>query len=418
MINKKFFKFALLMTMFVGVHKSSAMNLLMPYDTLIRPQFRFDRTYHLEVYGEHGFNAKGFNECNNRVNVLQIWNRDQDALKMLQGFPSTSQIGQLAIDLRADGADDDGVRGHYNVCGDLSFNAVSFDGRYHFLHNWWITGYLPVYNMSLKDVSWQNQTLDVSSGDQSVREKLTDDFFCNVKRLGSGLELGDWNRTGLGDITVMIEWMEDFWQAKPLLKKVRTNWRLGFNLPTGLKIDEDKIFTIPFGYDGAFGVIFGFGLDLDWGQYVKVGGDVQLHHRFGNTRCRRIKTDFAQTELLLLQKTDAYIDFGMIQRFNLYAQAYNWHGLALKFGYQFYKRGDNIISLSSECFSTNIANSAESLQEFTLHQAILTGVYDFSPQLSADSRVKPSLELYARLPFNGQRVALSNTFGAVLAFDF
>jgi len=396
----------------------AAMNLLMPYDTLIRPEFRFDKMFEVALYAEHSLNAKGFNECGDRTNVLNIWNKNQDALAMLQGFPSNSAIGELAIQLRSDGANDDGVRGHYNVCGDLHFDDAAAAFRYHFYDAWWFTAYLPVCSMKLNNVNWVNQTLDVSSGDQSVRENLTNNFFANVKTLGDGLELGPWHRTGLGDMIVMIEWLEDFWQMRPMLKKVRVNWRLGTNLPTGVRKDEDKIFTIPFGFDGAFGVIFGFGMDVFLGDYFKLGGDVQLHHLFGNTRCRRIKTDPTQTELLLLQKSNAYLDYGLIQRFNLYVQAHNLKGLSLKFGYQFWKRGDDVISLKTPCFSTAIANSAIHLEEVTMHQGIVTAVYDWSYLLKPDAKYKPSFEFFARLPFNGKNVALSTTVGAIVALDF
>ena len=116
--------------------------------------------------------------------------------------------------------------------------------------------------MTLKNVQWVNKTLNVSAGDQSVRQNLTNDFFANVATLGDGLYLGDWSRTGIGDLVLMMDWVQDFYQYKPLLKNTRVNWRIGFNFPTGLREDEDKVFARPFGFDGALGLIFGFGWAL------------------------------------------------------------------------------------------------------------------------------------------------------------
>ncbi|MCX5922855.1 MAG: hypothetical protein NTX86_06035 [Candidatus Dependentiae bacterium] len=418
MIYKKNNRLAALMLLATTINTITAMNLLRQYDTLIRPDFRFDTTGHISVLAEHGFNAKGFGECGDFTNVLRLWNEDQDALKMLEGFDSASPIGLLATNLRADGANDDGVRGHFNVCGNLHYDTVAFAGRWHFLNTWFLTAYLPVNVMHLSDVTWVNQTQNVSAGDFSVKRKLTNDFFANVKRLGDGLELGSWKRTGVGDLIVLIEWMENFIQNKPLLKNAQVTWRLGTNFPTGLRQDEDKIFALPFGYDGALGVIFGFGLDLSLGDYFKVGGDVQLQHLFGNTRCRRIKTDVLQTELLLLQKTAVYKDFGLMQRFNLYCQFCNMKGFDIKFGYQFFKRGDDVLAVSSPNFSDNIANTAISLEDFTMHHAIIKANYDFSVLMDKGACVKPALSLYARLPFNGKRAALCPAFGGIFALDF
>jgi hypothetical protein len=395
-----------------------AMNILRPYDTLIRPPFKLDSTSHISIYAQHGFNARGYNDNGSTNNVLRIWNEHQDALKMLQGFNPNSEKGLLAANLRADTANDDGVRGHYCVDGQLYFNAMAFDFRYHFLRTWFFTVYLPLYDMRLKNVSWHNLTKDVSSGDRSVREKLTDNFFENVRQLGDGLELCGWDRLGLGDLTVLMEWIDDFPQAKPLLKNMRVNWRLGATFPTGLRVDEDLIFALPFGADGAFGVIAGVGLDATLGCNLRTGVDVQIYHQFGNTRLRRIKTDADQTELLLLQKVCAYKDFGLTQRYNLYLEGFNFGGFSLKVGYQFFKHGDDYLSLKTEEFSDNIANTAVSLQEWTMHHVVVNASYDFSAHLREDAPAKPYLSLFSYIPTNGKRVALCPNIGAILAFDF
>ena len=136
---------------------------------------------------------------------------------------------------------------------------------------------------------------------------------------------------------------------------------------------------MPFGYDGAGALPFGFGLDLTFGTNFMLGFDVPTHTFFGSTRLRRIKTAYKQPDLLLLQKACAYKDFGMIQRFNLYYQFYKIiKGFSLEIGYQYLKRGDDTFSLSTNNFSNDIANSALSLEEITMHQIIVDASYDFS----------------------------------------
>lgn len=397
---------------------SFGMNILRPYDVMIRPPLKKGSMIQTAFIAEHGFNDHGYNACGDRVNVLQIWNCDQDALKMLEGFDATSPQGLLAIKLRADGANDDGVRGHFIVTGDLHTDSFAITSHYNFLDAWFFTAYLPIYNMTLKNVQWKNETLDVSSGDQSVKTNLTNNFFSNVAALGDGLYLGDWSRTGIGDLVLMMDWAKDFYQYKPLLKNTRVNWRIGFNLPTGLREDENKIFARPFGFDGAFGLIFGFGLELTYGCYVKLGGDVELTQLFGNTRCRRIKTDIEQTELLLLAKTQAYRNYGLQQRFNLWGQLFNVGGFGLKVGYQYLKRGEDSFALRTPEFSTNIANTARSLESWTVHNAIVDATYDFSVHLDQCTPVKPYVSLFSRVPFNGDRSAAGPTIGGLIALDF
>lgn len=429
MVSRKLFLLsALCATLFA--QESSAMNLLQPYDTLIRPPFKMkqgESGYHVDFFAEHGFHASGYNECGDFVNVLGAWScnanpkqpcDNEDALKMLDGFDSSSAIGELAADLRRDGANDDGVRGHFLVSGALDFDSFAFSGRYNFQHNWFITAYLPFYSMRLKNVCWRELTQNLTAGDISVKQKLTNNFFENVRTLGSGLELGGWKRTGLGDLALILEWFEDFYQPKPLLRNVRVNWRIGLTLPTGLRQDENKIFALPFGNDGAVGLLFGVGLDLDLGRYLQLGGDIELLHRFGNIRCRRIKTQREQSTFLLLQKAEVYKDWGLDQRFNLFLQFHNMGGLIFKCGYRYYKHGEDILSMRSENYSELVANTAENLDEKTMHQAVLKLGYDFEKHLDEDAPVKPSFYLYSRIPFAGRCVAMSPTFGLVLAFDF
>jgi hypothetical protein len=154
-------------------------------------------------------------------------------------------------------------------------------------------------------------------------------------------------------------------------------------------------------------------------EWLKGGFDVQLLHLFGNTRNRRIKTSFDQTELLLLAKTPAYKDYGLTQRFNLFIQGYQLvGGLSLLAGYQFLKRGEDHLALNSCDFSTNIANTAPSLDEWIVHEIECVANYDFRVHMSEDTCIAPQASLFARIPFNGTRSVAFTTVGCMIAVDF
>ncbi len=401
-----------------GVQTVHGMNLIRPYDTLIRPAYTSGYRFQTSIFAQAGVGNKGY-DCNAcKTNALRIWNCDQNSLAMLDGFPSTSTIGQKRIEIDAN---DDGQRGHFLVAGDLKTRfsgAVGF--RTFFKEDWSISAYLPFYAMELDNVCWRDQTQNVSDEDARVKSLLTDDFFRQICSLGNGLDLGGWKRTGIGDVTLLGEWSRDFPQAKPLLKNVRVNVRAGLNLPTGLRQDEDKLMAIPFGYDGALGLPFGVGLDFHFVFYMRVGFDVQLTHVFGNTRTRRVQTNDCQTDLLLLQKMDVYKDFGMTQQFNLYAQIYKLvKGCSLLFGYQFLKHGQDELSLcANPDFSSSIANGSEYLKERMIHQVVIRADYDIGAHFSNDSRIYPRISLYARLPFAGKRAVVSSGIGLTVSLDF
>ncbi len=393
-----------------------AMFLLRPYEQMVEPEFQKDFCWQFSILPEVGFDTVAFNENGACVNPLQIWNPTQDALKMLEGFDPLSAIGQLRTKI---GANDDGVRGHFIVNGDFKYHGgVGFSARKGFPYNLCLGVHMPVYSLALQNVQWINETQNISADDARVRQYLTNDFFTNVFVLGDGLSLQGWKRAGIGDLTLMGEWIQEFEQEKEFLHNVRLQARLGLGFPTGKKADEDKIFALPFGFDGAYSLILGAGLTAEMACYLRAGVYVELTHLFSTTQCRRIKTNINQTELLLLQKFPVLKNYGLLQEFNLYAEFHHFFdGFSAKAGYQFFRRGDDNLVIIGNEFSSNISNTSLQLEEWTLHQLFLIGSYDLLPE--DDCRfVHPYVSLFVKLPFNGQFRAQQKTVGAVLSVDF
>jgi len=369
-----------------------SMNLTQPYDPFVQQERTKGYRLQFSVLGQGSFSsAKGYDEDGCRVNVLRIWNSDQNALKMLDGFDSDTKIGQMRVRV---GANDDGVRGHFTVCGDYKKHGVSFSGRWRFHEDFSIVAHVPVWHDSLKNVLWSEQTKDLTADDIRTKQYLTDNFFDNVCTFGDDLWLQDWSRTGFGDISVLLEWLRDFKQTKEYLKNVRANARGGFVIPTGKKQDEDKLFALPFGTDGGLGLLFGAGLDVTLGTYMQAGFNVTLQHIFSNTRCRRIKTHEDQTELLLLAKTEVYKDFAVSQMFNLFIKGQNFiDRFSCLAGYQFFRRGDESLAILQNIYSEIIANSAKSLEEITMHNLFFSLNYDVMMKMKKEVGIRISKRL-------------------------
>jgi len=392
-----------------------AMYLLHPYEQMWRPEIRDDFSWQYNVILEHGFGTQAFNEDGNMTNVLRIWNSSQDALAMLNGFSPLSAIGQLRTKI---GAPDDGVRGHFLVDGDLRYHAgVGLSVRMGLPYHLCVGLHLPFYAFSLRNVCWQNQTKNLTVDDARVQQYLTNNFFANVTALGDGLNLQGWQRSGLGDLTVLAEWVQNFKQQKDFLHNVLLQARFGVGIPTGKKTDEDKIFALSFGTDGGWYLVIGGGLTASVANYLRAGFDVELTHIFSVNKLRRIKTNVEQTELLLLQKAYALKNYGLTQRFNLFLEAYRFFdGLSAKVGYQFIRHGDDSLSVQGNNFSTFIANTAKSLEEWTQHNLFFFVSYDGDHD--PDAWVHPYASLFVELPFNGQFIAHNKVIGAVLSIDF
>jgi hypothetical protein len=399
----------------IGTTSLYGMNLVRPYQILLRPPKQSNTFVQMYGISYFGFGSRAFGIEGEHVDALQLYECYQNALTMLDGFSTCSTIGQLSA--RID-AESDCNRGRFAPCGTFAVDgAANFGLRFFFDHDISLACYMPYYKMRLHDVFWRDLTGNTTIQDARTHAYLTDCICQKTLELGD-LNIGDWSRSGVGDTTVSLEWISDFPQHREVLRNVTLNSRLGMTVPTALKSDEDKILAFSYGNDGAIGVVFAFGIDLFLGGCVKAGLDVQLMHTFGNNRCRRIKTSVLQTELFLLQKTSAFRDFGLTQQFSLYWQLYNIAGASFEVAYQYYKRGRDELSLTSNEFSSLIANSSLQLIGYTTHDIFLIASYDFERYMCADAAWSPYAAVFVDIPFNGKRAVVSRTAGFTLGINF
>lgn len=394
-------------------------NFFRPWDINLRPPEWCGAPLQITGYYEGGIKANGFNPDNENVNVMQLWNSTEDSLAMLMGFPTNSPESIFFNNVLMN-PQDDGVRGHFNVTGNFSLlaNAV-LCLRYHFAHNITLGLFLPVLSMRLNDVKFQDLTQDVTGEDEIVKDELTNNFIQNIKQFDSELNLTGWKKTGIGDLAVMGEWLRFFPQGKEYLKEVGLNVRGGVTIPTGFKTDINQILFVPSGFDGSWGVFFGAGIILNWFNHLRAGIDFEFLTLFGDNRVRRIKVQKDQTDFLFLAKALVHTEYGFTQRYNLFGELYRFYrGLSASVIYQFWQHSDDKLSLFTNDFSTQIANTAEHLQEWTIHQFIFKVDYDFQCDLDDTYRFKPQLQFFYKLPFNGRRALAVQTIGAGITVNF
>ena len=396
-------------------------NLPQFYDMMLRPYA--DYTDIAQLYGTVLFGtgkAQAWDSEGKTSSPLTIWQREQRGLEMLEGFAPQSKPTQLLTNIDANAA---GSRGklcmNANVHLDVAGAGVA---RYFFLDQFAVSVYLPFYRYRLTDLCIKDLTLQEnppSPQDFRVHTQLTDPsvFVPVVKQIGC-FDVQEWERTGLGDITFFFDWQKIFPQAKPVLTEVMVAARVGLSAPSGKHADNDLLFAFPFGNNGSWAIPFGFTLETLLAQYVYAGFDIELTQVFGRSDTERIVTALNQTDLILLQKGHLYRDPGIEQQYSVYVGLKNLpHGLNIRAVYQYNKHGNDVISPFDNCINGYIANTALSLEESTLHQAIIRLDYDFAV-LMDEPYVAPQLEIFARIPFNGKRSVGNTMLGFALTVDF
>ncbi len=389
---------------------------------LWRPSWPADSRFDINVSTEFGLNTIGRRACEQtcdpainqtKVNVFKVWQEEQNALTMLKGFPPNTEISQLAQQL--DINNDDGVRGHFDVCGDFDVKQHTvLAARFKLHHHVTFGLYFPFTTVSAR-TQFTDRTNRKNDLDILTQELLTGNFAENVKRLGC-LDLCPWQRTGAGDLAALICWDRWFPQHRPFLKSVGTNIRVGMNIPTGTKANINDILAIPFGNE-TFGFIIGAGLKLQLTSLMRFGVDVEFIDLINNDVDARIKTHIGQTDLLCLGTTRALKDFGFTHRFNVFWEFFK-SGFSASWTYQFWKHDDDRITPFCNNFSAEIANTARTLEEWTIHQFIYKFSYDFSTHDWGCRFGNPYVAFFYKQPLNGKNAFLVNTVGLISSWAF
>lgn len=416
-MKKLSFKFILAILLFEQMIAIPPTNLFLPYDPLlITPRWSGSR-FELFSFYEGSFKVNGYqdvfvneNVSSKKVNPLQLWQDEQDSIAAFKRFPVQSSQGQIsqALDIN----DDNLSHGIYQACGkfDIKANFI-FGAKFHFDYGISLNFFLPYYIMELKNVSF------IDHSNNTAFEKLVvPDSLANIRQYGN-LTLSGWKRHGPGDLLIQAIWLENFYQARPFLKNVTLNCRFGAMIPTGQKANENVPLGIPFGNDGSLGLIIAGGIDLHLGRFLKAGVDANFLYIFGNTKCRRVKTDLFQTDLFLLNKIETYKHFGFTQQFTIYGQLNMWRGLSLKAAYQFIQHDRDRVFPYSNFIAYNAANSAQSNDEWVTNSIIVNLIYDFQQDLCC-SRFKPYASLFMKKGFSGRRALLADTVGLLFTVSF
>lgn len=411
---------------FGGIAKGYApVNFNKPFDIIFRNERWLNKkgkVYPLTIGTqlEFGDTRRARNVSSDTVNVLERYQNTQSSIAMLYGAESGSSIDNLLGQIA--NATDDGIRGNFRLNGEYEEFAYTFLAQYNFEFDsipgkFDVAAYIPFRDVKVSNVTWTDRTLAISRSDLDVEEFLTNDIVSLASSLGD-LDLNSWSRHGIGDVSLMFRWHEDFKQLRRNIKNVRLTGRVGFLFPTAAEKDENKAFSLPLGSDGAFGMPVSAAMDLWFKHTLKCGLEIEYLKLFDNTRIRRLKTDTRQTDFLLLNKGLARKRNGSTWKFNLNLGAYHFlRGLSAAVNYQYLMHNDDKLRSRSNTFSDSIINSAESLKEFNFHNFVFQFNYDFFKDYK-EFIIRPQLMFFYKVPVAGRRVILPDTFGFEFVLNF
>lgn len=398
----------------VGGHLTAMFrtNVLQPYNIFLQPDPRNETRFSFQLGYEGICSTQGFSpKVDGASNVLQLFQPTQDAIAAFKGFASDTPAGQYAQIFNIN--DDNLSHGIFVPRAQLTIPLNGLLGiQVRLVHNLSLHGYVPFLYAHLRDISWTEENPHTEFENNNFPQLLS-----TVGNVG-GIDLfNGWKRLGFGDTVIFIKWQQDFWQNKLVLRNVRLSFRGGLNFPTGKKEDINKLLALPFGYDQGYGIYFAGNLNLFMNRDWRFMLDLEFLQLFGTTHTRRIKTDMAQTDLLLIARDRVYVDPGFTQQYTFMIEKRTiYQGLMAGILYQYFKHNDDTYYPVTNYGNFQIINDAESVQEYTTHQFIFKLEYEFNQWQTSSSR--PNLMLFGKYGFNGKRAILTSSVGLQFTYAF
>lgn len=408
--------FFILMTA-TAVYGQGILGLSDGYESMIQPHKLVYQEHSAQLFAlaEFADEVTAFDPDSKEVNVLQLYEPSQNLIGLFQGTTQHNTFTELINSIAA-GPGGGTADAYYTPTGSMKAGQVLFGVTYALSDYFSVQATVPIRYAKLYDVSWKYTGNLHLFADQLIANEVISSFESNVKSLFN-LDLTGWSQTGFGDLSALVHYEQPFKQYKKYLKQVTAHFHMGLTFPTGKQGDVNTLMPMDFDYDGAYGLPFGGGLDLDLGKVVQVGFRADFWHYFSNQKLRRVKAFGSQTSLLMSKVAQVWKNYGFIQQFTLFAQLKNFYkGFSAKVSYDYYRKGIDTVSLQDSSLDWLTINASAELDEQTRHHVLLSLMYD--ALYETDIACRPQFELFVKIPFNGSRSVLASTVGILCSLDF
>lgn len=386
--------------------------------------FGGDVGYAGSIFYEEGSGSGGFNGNGQKKSLGSLYSEQESFLTMMRS-PQGSVITNLGgVDARLRTAPDfGGKRGAIDASGHVFHRQITLGGAANLRFIKGIPGfvdlalYTPFVLKRFDAINIRQRPFDRVDIVDFLLENLTQDPSGFLQRAG-GLSAEPWQAGGLGDPTVILRWNLHQAFAESTISDVNAHLYFGFAIPVSKQKDEDKIFSLPLGNDGHWGIPFGGNFELTFISPIKMSMGLDLLWLVAESRQRRVKTDYAHSSLLLLNKTMARCKPGLTWRTSWNMEGdHLWRGLSIRGGYEMTMHHNDTLEIDTEGYSSAIANSSGRTQSWYVSSLLAAVRYDLSAEF-AGAPMAPYVEGFLKFPIAGQNVVNANSAGIQCVLRF
>ncbi len=349
--------------------------------------FEHDIVPLLDIYGTHNMHDLGVNipnlDENNPLDRILI---NLANVPTLTNFATFSIEGKFKI-----------LEGNFSYIQNL---AKGFFAQIHF----------PVRNLKIKSIRFVDLS-PINDLGPNINTPEWQQFLQNFDAIleKHNLSSEQFNQTGIGDLTTYLGWTHNF-QDTERLDYIDYTFQVGFLAPTGKKRNEDKIFSLPLGYNGHWGFTPSFALSFGAYEWLTWGGYIKAIFFANRTRTIRLKTARQQSGIIKLAKGNAKIKTGKLWHAGIFFEADHFaRGFSLTLAYSFAgKNKNNIRPRDLTFFDPSVVNSDEMLKRWNMHVFHLFVEYDFTQK---NFKIGPRIGFFYNGQIGGKRTFKTTIFG-------
>ncbi len=338
-----------------------------------------------------GKTKTGNNNKGKKVDILNIYGL-QNMHKLAENVPGLNPadpIDTILIDLNA--VPERKNFGQFKLQGKFSIIESTIDVYQNIEKGFFFELHIPARKFDIKpQITTQD---DLKRIDQTPKgtiqpnkktpewQAFLTNFFSILKR--HNITVRRITRSGLGDISLLAGWACSY-QNTIYLDFIDLETKTGVLFPTGKKRNPDKVFDIPNGYDGHWGIPLKFNVSIGIWEWFTCGLHIGSLFLAGRTKNLRIHTSNKQNGFIKLAKAKATVDPGIYFDFDMFAKADHFcKGLSILLAYSFNSKEKDVIKPKNKAlFDKKIVNNDPLFASWHQHVFHIMVEYDFAKKLS------------------------------------
>lgn len=370
-----------------------------------------------DIYVSGGSTHHARNSSGDTTSLLNIYGLQNMRVlgENVPGLNPSNPLDAILLNLAQIPARED--FGMLQYSGQFSIIESVINAYQNLCSGFFLQAYLPIRRLKVNHISF----VDRSPTDDIMPNNKTPEWVAFLNNFTAiqnqfGLNTNTIKHFGIGDFSFLGGWACNY-EDTCCIDYFDVDSKIGILFPTAPKRNERKVFDIPLGYNGHYGVPLKFDCSVGYWEWLTTGFHIGALFLIEKKQTIRMRTAADQNGFFILTEGRANVDPGTIWEVSSYIKADHFaKGLSLLIGYCFTKKDrDSITPQNLSLFNYAIVNQDQRFLSWDMHVLHFMLEYDFT-KISTD--IGPRIGIFYNYVFAGKRIFNTSMVAPYIGFDF